>query len=153
MGRIKFPTIFTSNRTTRIPLVNPIQQNFLKRPEKQDNGFLGFFFGFFRRLKSPSTYICHSFHFFFLFRNSWFGFWNCFLRWVCVVFLKFVDKIDGGSRTEAEEKLYSWLYALAQSEKDLVFEYVQSTERGEYFFYSYLKLNLNKTLEGLVLAW
>ncbi|KAI3434184.1 Magnesium-transporting ATPase [Psidium guajava] len=43
------------------------------------------------------------------------------------------NQIDGGSRTEAEEKLYSWLYALAQSERDLVFEYVQSTERGLSF--------------------
>nr|AHH24342.1 P3B-ATPase PH1 [Petunia x hybrida]AHH24343.1 P3B-ATPase PH1 [Petunia x hybrida] len=42
-------------------------------------------------------------------------------------------KIDGGSRTEEEEKLYSWIYALAQSEKDLVYEYVQSTERGLSF--------------------
>ncbi|EXC09718.1 Magnesium-transporting ATPase, P-type 1 [Morus notabilis] len=43
------------------------------------------------------------------------------------------NKSDGGSRTEAEEKVCSWLYALAQSEKDLVFEYVQSTERGLSF--------------------
>ncbi|KAF7129765.1 hypothetical protein RHSIM_Rhsim10G0169300 [Rhododendron simsii] len=43
------------------------------------------------------------------------------------------NKIDGGSRTEAEEKVYSWLYALAQSEKDIVFEYVRSTERGLSF--------------------
>ncbi|XP_009600692.1 uncharacterized protein [Nicotiana tomentosiformis] len=42
-------------------------------------------------------------------------------------------KIDGESRTEEEEKLYSWLYALAQSEKDLVYEYVRSTERGLSF--------------------
>ncbi|XP_009771665.1 uncharacterized protein LOC107827253 isoform X1 [Nicotiana tabacum] len=42
-------------------------------------------------------------------------------------------KIDGGSRTVEEEKLYSWLYALAQSEKDLVYEYVRSTERGLSF--------------------
>lgn len=41
------------------------------------------------------------------------------------------DKINGGSRLE-EEKVRSWLYALAQSEKDLVFEYVRSTERGEF---------------------
>ncbi|KAK2970890.1 hypothetical protein RJ640_029692 [Escallonia rubra] len=41
--------------------------------------------------------------------------------------------IDGGSRTEEEEKVYSWLYALAQSDKDLVFEYVRSTERGLSF--------------------
>ncbi|KAK3042941.1 hypothetical protein RJ639_001017, partial [Escallonia herrerae] len=40
---------------------------------------------------------------------------------------------DGGSRTEEEEKVYSWLYALAQSDKDLVFEYVRSTERGLSF--------------------
>ncbi|CAL5323786.1 unnamed protein product [Camellia sinensis] len=39
------------------------------------------------------------------------------------------NKIDGGSRTEEEDKVYSWLYALAQSEKDMVFEYVRSTER------------------------
>lgn len=44
-------------------------------------------------------------------------------------------KIDGGSRSEEEEKVYSWLYAIAKSNRDLVFEYVQSTERGE--------LNLN----------
>ncbi|KAI5324733.1 hypothetical protein L3X38_033806 [Prunus dulcis] len=42
-------------------------------------------------------------------------------------------KIDGGSRTEAEEKLYAWLYSLAQSDKDMVFEYVRSTERGLSF--------------------
>ncbi|XP_041001062.1 magnesium-transporting ATPase, P-type 1-like [Juglans microcarpa x Juglans regia] len=42
-------------------------------------------------------------------------------------------KIDGGSRTEAEEKVYSWLYALAMSDKYLVFEYVGSTERGLSF--------------------
>ncbi|XP_058010336.1 uncharacterized protein LOC110648124 isoform X2 [Hevea brasiliensis] len=42
-------------------------------------------------------------------------------------------KVDGGSRTDEEEKVYSWLYALAQSDKDLVYEYVQSTERGLSF--------------------
>ena len=47
---------------------------------------------------------------------------------------KFVDKIDGGSRTEEEDKVYSWLYAIAQSQKDIVFEYVRSTERGECNF-------------------
>ncbi|KAJ1405329.1 P-type ATPase [Sesbania bispinosa] len=45
-------------------------------------------------------------------------------------------KVDGGSRTEEEEKVYSWLYTLAQSEKDLAFEYVTSTERGVLQFYS-----------------
>ena len=39
---------------------------------------------------------------------------------------------DGGSRSEAEEKVYSWLYTLAQADKDLVFEYVRSTERGMF---------------------
>lgn len=43
------------------------------------------------------------------------------------------NKTDGGSRTEAEAKVYSWLYALAQSDRDLVFEYVGSTERGLSF--------------------
>ncbi|KAK3211230.1 hypothetical protein Dsin_015936 [Dipteronia sinensis] len=42
-------------------------------------------------------------------------------------------KIDGGSRTEAEEKVYSWLYALAQTQRDMAFEYVRSTERGLSF--------------------
>lgn len=43
------------------------------------------------------------------------------------------ETIDGGSRTEGEAKVYSWLYALAQSGKDLVYEYVRSTERGLSF--------------------
>ncbi|XP_038692776.1 magnesium-transporting ATPase, P-type 1-like isoform X2 [Tripterygium wilfordii] len=42
-------------------------------------------------------------------------------------------KIDGGSRTDEEEKVISWLYSLAKSGKDLVFEYVRSTERGLSF--------------------
>ncbi|XP_044498802.1 magnesium-transporting ATPase, P-type 1-like isoform X2 [Mangifera indica] len=42
-------------------------------------------------------------------------------------------KIDGGSRTEEEEKVYSWLYTLAQADRDIVFEYVRSTERGLSF--------------------
>ncbi|KAF2292967.1 hypothetical protein GH714_034341 [Hevea brasiliensis] len=37
---------------------------------------------------------------------------------------------EGQGRTK-KKKVYSWLYALAQSDKDLVYEYVQSTE-GEY---------------------
>uniref|UniRef100_A0A2P2L2U3 Uncharacterized protein MANES_12G129300 n=1 Tax=Rhizophora mucronata TaxID=61149 RepID=A0A2P2L2U3_RHIMU len=45
--------------------------------------------------------------------------------------LGFRKTIDGGSRTEEEEKVYSWLYALAQTDRDLVFEYVRSTERGK----------------------
>ncbi|KAH7655538.1 P-type ATPase protein [Dioscorea alata] len=40
---------------------------------------------------------------------------------------------DGGGRSEAEEKMYSWIYTLAQADKDLVFEYVRSTERGLSF--------------------
>ncbi|XP_034890160.1 uncharacterized protein [Populus alba] len=43
------------------------------------------------------------------------------------------NKSDGSQRSEEEEKVYSWLYALAQSDKDLVFEYVRSTERGLSF--------------------
>ncbi|PON47352.1 P-type ATPase, subfamily IIA, SERCA-type [Trema orientale] len=58
------------------------------------------------------------------FPNSVFGFFRRLLSG---------NKVDGGSRTEEEEKVYSWLYALAQSEKDLVFEYVRSTERGLSF--------------------
>ncbi|KAI5669801.1 hypothetical protein M9H77_19654 [Catharanthus roseus] len=42
-------------------------------------------------------------------------------------------KVEWGLRSEEEEKVYSWIYALAQSEKDLVFEYVRSTERGLSF--------------------
>ncbi|KAH1134927.1 hypothetical protein AAZX31_05G163700 [Glycine max] len=42
-------------------------------------------------------------------------------------------KVDGDSKTEEEEKVYSWLYTLAQSDKNLVFEYVRSTERGLSF--------------------
>ncbi|GAB4848763.1 hypothetical protein Ancab_003490 [Ancistrocladus abbreviatus] len=42
-------------------------------------------------------------------------------------------QIDGGSRSAEEEKVYSWLYAVAQAEKNLVFEYVRSTERGLSF--------------------
>ncbi|KAH8508608.1 hypothetical protein H0E87_010645 [Populus deltoides] len=43
------------------------------------------------------------------------------------------NKSDGSQKSEEEEKVYSWLYALAQSDKDLVFEYVRSTERGLSF--------------------
>ncbi|GAB4847241.1 hypothetical protein Ancab_026282 [Ancistrocladus abbreviatus] len=42
-------------------------------------------------------------------------------------------QIDGSSRSAEEEKVYSWLYALAQAEKNLAFEYVRSTERGLSF--------------------
>lgn len=37
---------------------------------------------------------------------------------------------EGGTRSEAEEKAYTWIYTLAQADKDLVYEYVRSTERG-----------------------
>ncbi|XP_008775199.2 magnesium-transporting ATPase, P-type 1-like isoform X2 [Phoenix dactylifera] len=40
---------------------------------------------------------------------------------------------EGGTRSEAEEKVYSWIYTLAQADKDMVFEYVKSTERGLSF--------------------
>nr|XP_027076103.1 uncharacterized protein LOC113699951 [Coffea arabica] len=55
--------------------------------------------------------------------KSFWGLWQRF----------FGKTIDGGSRTEGEAKVYSWLYALAQSGKDLVYEYVRSTERGLSF--------------------
>ncbi|KAK4773769.1 hypothetical protein SAY87_028788 [Trapa incisa] len=42
-------------------------------------------------------------------------------------------KVDGGSRSEEEEKVYSWLFAVAKSNRDIVYEYVQSTERGLSF--------------------
>ncbi|KAK8554319.1 hypothetical protein V6N13_073219 [Hibiscus sabdariffa] len=58
------------------------------------------------------------------FLNSVFGFLRRF---------KSRAKIDGGSKTEEEEKVYSWLYALARTERSLAFEYVQSTERGLSF--------------------
>ncbi|KAK6923804.1 hypothetical protein RJ641_010004 [Dillenia turbinata] len=44
----------------------------------------------------------------------------------------FKGSFDGGSRTE-EEEVYSWLYAIAQSDKVLVYKYVRSTERGLSF--------------------
>lgn len=43
------------------------------------------------------------------------------------------NRNDGGWRTEEEEKVYSWLYALAQTDRNLVLEYVRSTERGLSF--------------------
>lgn len=63
---------------------------------------------------------------------------------LCLFLRNFAGRIDGGSRTEAEERVYSWLYTLAQAEKDLVFEYVRSTERGECISCSYLKSSLIK---------
>ncbi|XP_043714150.1 magnesium-transporting ATPase, P-type 1-like isoform X2 [Telopea speciosissima] len=42
-------------------------------------------------------------------------------------------KPDGSTRTEEEDKVYNWLYALARTEKSLAFEYVQATERGLSF--------------------
>ncbi|KAJ4967388.1 hypothetical protein NE237_019237 [Protea cynaroides] len=42
-------------------------------------------------------------------------------------------KTDGSTRTEEEDKVYNWLYTLARTEKNLAFEYVQSTERGLSF--------------------
>ncbi|KAL8167458.1 hypothetical protein V2J09_008957 [Rumex salicifolius] len=40
-------------------------------------------------------------------------------------------KLDPGFRTEEEEKVYNWLYSIARADKNIVFEYVKSTERGE----------------------
>ena len=47
-----------------------------------------------------------------------------------ILFCLIAEKADGGSRTEEEERVYSWLYALARSDRNLVFEYVRSTELG-----------------------
>lgn len=60
---------------------------------------------------------------------------NGFLGKFLQIFRRFLSgrEIDGSSRSEEEEKVYSWLYALAQSDKDIVFEYVGSTERGLSF--------------------
>ncbi|XP_042502581.1 magnesium-transporting ATPase, P-type 1-like [Macadamia integrifolia] len=43
------------------------------------------------------------------------------------------EKPDGSTRTEEEDKVHNWLYALARTEKSLTFEYVQATERGLSF--------------------
>ncbi|KAI3997444.1 hypothetical protein MKX01_008051 [Papaver californicum] len=42
-------------------------------------------------------------------------------------------KIEDGKPSEEEVKITSWLYALAQSERTMAFEYVRSTERGLSF--------------------
>ncbi|XP_072986830.1 uncharacterized protein [Typha latifolia] len=42
-------------------------------------------------------------------------------------------KHNAGQRSEAEEKVYSWIYALAKAEKSMIFEFVRSTERGLSF--------------------
>ncbi|KAL5982322.1 hypothetical protein ACLOJK_016393 [Asimina triloba] len=42
-------------------------------------------------------------------------------------------KLDRRVRSEEEEKVYGWLRTLALSDRDLVFEYVRSTERGLSF--------------------
>ncbi|GAB2212313.1 hypothetical protein Droror1_Dr00025666 [Drosera rotundifolia] len=45
-----------------------------------------------------------------------------------------VGEVHASSRLEEEEKVYSWLYVLALSRNSLIFEYVESTERGELVF-------------------
>nr|CAD1825138.1 unnamed protein product [Ananas comosus var. bracteatus] len=42
-------------------------------------------------------------------------------------------KSSGGPRSDAEERVYTWLYALAKAEKNLIFEFVRSTKRGLSF--------------------
>ncbi|GAB2221131.1 hypothetical protein Droror1_Dr00012300 [Drosera rotundifolia] len=46
-----------------------------------------------------------------------------------------VGEVDASSRLE-EEKVYSWLYALALSRNSLTFDYVESTERGGFSYMS-----------------
>ena len=129
MGRPKLTTIFTSKDHQRLPSSSdPTRQNLVEdKSDAPNDGFPSFFFGFLRRLMSGSKW------FFWVSVLSFFFGTMVFVCYVLVLMSlwNFVDKIDGGSRTEAEEKVYSWLYALAQSDKDLVFEYVRSTERGE----------------------
>lgn len=48
--------------------------------------------------------------------------------------------------SEAEERVRSWIYALAQSEKNLTFEYVQSTERGKFCGEKHTMLDIMKKL-------
>lgn len=90
----------------------------------------------------------HGFHY--VVRYIIFSEFFVFIVW----FLEFADKIDGGLRTEAEEKVYSWLYALARSDKDLVFEYVRSTERGENRCFLYLRIYslCSRTLDTMPIA-
>lgn len=60
--------------------------------------------------------------------------WGHFLCSVILSFHRLVLMCEGNSngrvRSEAEEKVYNWLYAIAQSDREMVFEYVNSTERG-----------------------
>ncbi|KAK1302153.1 hypothetical protein QJS10_CPB12g01454 [Acorus calamus] len=58
-----------------------------------------------------------------------------FLHFLPHLVQKFIPskKHHGGKRSEEEEKVHTWLYALAESDKDMVFEYVRSTERGLSF--------------------
>uniref|UniRef100_A0A1D1XQ30 Magnesium-transporting ATPase, P-type 1 n=1 Tax=Anthurium amnicola TaxID=1678845 RepID=A0A1D1XQ30_9ARAE len=44
-----------------------------------------------------------------------------------------IRKCDAARHSEAEEKVYSWIYRIAQADKDMAFEYVRSTERGLSF--------------------
>ncbi|WVZ23028.1 hypothetical protein V8G54_001572 [Vigna mungo] len=71
---------------------------------------------------------------------SLFGFFRCFIP---------SRKVDGGSKTEDEQKVYSWLYTLAQTDKNLVFEYVRSTERGKCLHTMLCGLNSCVILAGL----
>lgn len=47
--------------------------------------------------------------------------------------LKPKSRSNGGLRSKEEEKVYSWLYALAQTDRTVAFEYVHSTELGLSF--------------------
>ncbi|KAG9450742.1 hypothetical protein H6P81_010707 [Aristolochia fimbriata] len=61
--------------------------------------------------------------------------WNRVLRYSFLgrIRMIFSKNRESGIRSEEEEKVYAWLYAIAQSDRDLVFEYVRSTERGLSF--------------------
>lgn len=123
MGRTKVSTLFSSNNTINQTLVN--------KPNSHKDSFPFSLFKFFQRFIYTSMpwffYVC-----FFLFWSFFFLVFH--LSGLC----SFAGKVDGGSRTEEEEKVYSWLYTLAQSEKNLVFEYVRSTERGKYLDFDFV---------------
>ncbi|XP_014631234.2 magnesium-transporting ATPase, P-type 1 isoform X2 [Glycine max] len=116
MGRTKVSTLFANkhnNNNYMLPYSNTIRQTLVNRPNTHKDRFPFSLFELLRRLIHSSIPYDIFFHF-----HSHFS---------------LTRKVDGDSKTEEEEKVYSWLYTLAQSDKNLVFEYVRSTERGLSF--------------------
>ncbi|KAE8722365.1 hypothetical protein F3Y22_tig00014064pilonHSYRG00040 [Hibiscus syriacus] len=104
MGSFKFFSFFSfGTRFEFLPSSNPVHESLVNGSNSNTN----------RRHRAG------------FFSNPVFGFLQRFKSRV---------KIDGASKTEEEEeKVYSWLYALAKTERYLAFEYVRSTERGLSF--------------------